>query len=364
MAISNLVRESVKKLVPYSPGKPIEEVEREFGIKDIIKLASNENPLGPSPKAIEAMKKALADVALYPDGSHFALLSALAEYWKIGREYLIAGNGSDELIQYLGSTFLTDNDEVIQAETTFSRYESAAVLAGSKVISIPMKDFTYDLKSIADAITDRTKMIFIANPNNPTGTIVTQKDVDILMSKVPDHVIVVFDEAYNEYVESKDFPNTLEYVKNGANVVILHTFSKIYALAGLRVGYGIAKPEIIKYLNQVREPFNVNSIGQVGAIASLGDQEHVKQSAAVNSAGKRYMYKEFDDMKLTYIPTEANFIWVDIKQDCRSVFVEMMKRGVIIRTGDIFNYPTFIRVTIGTEEQNRRFISTLREVLG
>lgn len=363
MALSDLVGDNVKKLKPYSPGKPIEEVEREYGITDIIKMASNENPLGPSPKAVEAMESTLDGVALYPDGSSYDLIKSLAVHWGVNEDQLIVGNGSDELIHYIGLAFLSPGDEVIQADTTFVRYKSAAVLGGCKLISVPLKDFTYDLEAIAAQITGKTKMIFIANPNNPTGTAVTQKDVDKLMSVAPDHVIVVFDEAYNEYVESDDFPDTLQYVRSGANVIILHTFSKIYALAGLRVGYGIAKPEIIKYIHQVREPFNVNSIGQIGAIASLADPEQVTRSAKANSDGKRFLYKEFDAIGLPYAPTEANFIWVDIKTDCRPVFIELMKRGVIVRSGDIFDCPTFIRVTIGTAEQNRRFIETLREAL-
>lgn len=364
MALSDLVRENVKRLKPYSPGKPIEEVEREFGITNIIKMASNENPLGPSPKAVEAMKAALENIALYPDGSSFSLIKALSAHWNVEEDRLIVGNGSDELIHYIGLAFLSAGDEVIQADTTFVRYESAAVLNDCKVINVPLKNFTYDLEGVAAKITDKTKLIFIANPNNPTGTAVTQRDVDKLMAVVPDHVIVIFDEAYNEYVESNDFPDTLKYVKAGANVIILHTFSKIYALAGLRIGYGIAKPEIIKYIHQVREPFNVNSIAQIGAIASLSDKDQVVRSARANSEGKKYLYAEFDAMGLPYAPTEANFIWVDIKTNCKPVFLEMMKRGVIVRTGDIFNYPTFIRVTIGTAEQNERFIKTLREVLG
>jgi histidinol-phosphate aminotransferase len=231
-------------------------------------------------------------------------------------------------------------------------------------MKVPLKDFTYDLEAMADLFNDRTRMVFIANPNNPTGTAVTQADVDRFMERVPERVIVIFDEAYNEYVESPDFPDTMKYVKEGRNVVILHTFSKIYALAGLRVGYAIARPEIIQCLNQVREPFNVNNIAQVGAIASLADPEQVERSKRVNSDGKRYLYGAFDSMGLPYIPTEGNFIWVNIKQDCRPVFKQLLSKGVIVRTGDIFDYPTYIRVTIDTEAHNRRFIRTLQEVLG
>jgi len=364
MAMTDLVKQNICRLKPYSPGKPIEEVEREFGITNVVKMASNENPLGPSPKAVEKMKEALDKIALYPDGSCHYLIQALAKHWDVSPNMLTVGNGSDDLIHLAGITFLSDGDEVVQAETTFVRYESATVLNNCECCFVPLKDFTYDLETMADRITDHTRMIFIANPNNPTGTAVTQAQVDKFMAKVPNRVIVIFDEAYNEYVETSDFPDTLKYVREGRNVIILHTFSKIYALAGLRVGYAIARPEIIQCLDQVREPFNVNSIGQVGAIASLEDPDQVTRSKKVNSDGKQYLYKEFDAMGMTYTPTEANFVWVDIKTDCRPVFQELLKRGVIVRTGDIFGYPNFIRVTIGTSADNERFIRTLKEVVG
>lgn len=361
--MNDLVTENIRKLKPYSPGKPIEEVEREFGITDIIKMASNENPLGPSPKAMKAMSEALKKVALYPDGSCFYLKKALANHWGVSEDELIVGNGSDELIHYIGITFLSPGDEVVQADPAFVRYESAAVLNDCGCIMVPLKDFTHDLEAMADKITDRTRLVFVANPNNPTGTAVTQKDVERFMARLPERVIAVFDEAYYEYVESTEYPDMVDYIREGANVIVLRTFSKIYALAGLRVGYGIARPEIIQCLNQVREPFNVNSIAQAGALASLGDPEQVERSRRVNSDGKKYLYREFEAMGLPYVPTEANFIFVDIKTNCRPVFNEMLKRGVIVRTGDIFGLPTFIRVTIGTEAENKRFIQTLREAL-
>ena len=363
MAMRDLVNENICRLKPYVPGKPIEEVEREFGITDIVKLASNENPLGPSPKALDAMRRALDKVALYPDGSCFYLKQALARHWGVSEKELIVGNGSDELIHYIGVTFLSGDDQVIQADPSFVRYESAAVLNNCNCVMVPLKDFTHDLDAMADRITDKTRLMFVANPNNPTGTAVTRKDVERFISRLPKRVIAVFDEAYYEYVESPDYPLMYDYVKAGANVIILRTFSKIYGLAGLRVGYGIARPEIIECLDQVREPFNVNSIAQVGALASLGDAGQVERSRRVNAEGKRFLYRELEAMGLPYVPTEANFIFVDLKRDCRPVFTELLKRGVIVRTGDIFGLPSFIRVTIGTEAENRRFIETLREVL-
>jgi len=358
-----LVKENIRKLKPYSPGKPIEEVEREFGITDIVKLASNENPLGPSPRAVEAMKKALDNVALYPDGSCYQLKKALAPHWGVSEEQLIIGNGSDELIHYIGITFLCPGDEVIQADPSFVRYEAAAVLNNCECIMVPLRNFTHDLDAMADRITERTRLIFVANPNNPTGTVVTQRDVERFMSRLPRRVIAVFDEAYYEYVETPDFPNMLDYVRAGANVIVLRTFSKIYGLAGLRIGYGIARPEIIQCLNQVREPFNVNSVAQVGAVASLNDPEQVRRSKNLNSQAKRYFYGEFEAMGLSYTPSEANFVWVDIGRDSRAVFTELLKKGVIVRTGDIFGYPTHIRVTTGTQAENERFIKALREIL-
>jgi len=361
--MSDLVKENIRRLKPYSPGKPIEEVEREFGITDIVKMASNENPLGPSPKALAAMREALNKVALYPDGSCFRLKKALAAHWGVSEDEFIIGNGSDELIHYIGVTFLSEGDEVIQADPSFVRYEAAACLSNCACIMAPLRNFTHDLEAMADRITDRTRLVFVANPNNPTGTAVTQQDVERFMAGLPERVIAVFDEAYYEYVERPEFPEMLDYVREGANVIILRTFSKIYGLAGLRVGYGTARPEIIKCLNQVREPFNVNSVAQAGALASLQDSEQVERSRRVNSEGKRFLYREFEAMGLPYVPTEANFVLVDIKRDCRPVFTELLKRGVIVRTGDIFGLPTFFRVTIGTEADNRRFIQTLREVL-
>jgi histidinol-phosphate aminotransferase len=358
-----LVNEHILKLKPYVPGKPIDEVKREFGIKDVVKLASNENPVGPSPKALKAMKKVLGDVALYPDGGCFTLTQALAAKYGVEENCIICGNGSDELIHYIGITFLSSTDEVISSDVTFSRYESAAVLNNCEYKSAPSCRHTFSLDEIAARINSNTRLIIIANPNNPTGTIVTKDEVDRFMAKVPERVIVVFDEAYYEYVESPDYPDTREYVRQGRNVIILRTFSKIYGLAGLRVGYGIARPEIIAGLHQVREPFNVNSLAQVAAVAALDDTAHVEKSRSVNALGRDYLYAQFDSMDLPYAPTQANFIWVDIKQDCRPVFTEMLKRGVIIRTGDIFGCPTFIRVTIGTMSENERFIKTLKEVL-
>ncbi|MBI2842344.1 MAG: histidinol-phosphate transaminase [Armatimonadetes bacterium] len=359
-----LCREGILKLRPYIPGKPIEEVQREYGLTDIIKLASNENPLGPSHKAVESMKSACERVGLYPDGSCFALRQAVAEHLGVEPDYLSFGAGSDECIHEIGVAFLEDGDDVVQADPTFSQYETAATLMECPCRMIPLNSYSYDVDAMADRITERTKLVFVANPNNPTGTMVTHTQVERLLDRLPERAILVLDEAYHEYnVDRPDFPKALPWVLEGRNIVLLRTFSKIYGLAGLRLGYAIAKPEIIRFMEQVRLPFNVNSVAQAGAIAALADQEHVEKSRKLNAEGKHYFYSEFDRLGLPYAPSDANFVWVDLKKDSRWVFGELLKRGVIIRTGDIFGCPTYARVTIGLPEENQRFIGALEEVL-
>jgi histidinol-phosphate aminotransferase len=355
------VRENVLGLVPYSPGKPIEEVKRELGLEDITKMASNENVLGPSPRAVEAMRAAAESVYLYPDGSWFRLRQALAQRLAVSSESIVVGNGSDEIIHFLGLTFLNPEDEMIQADPSFVRYEAAAALNLAKCHLVPLRDFTHDLVAMREAVNDRTKLVFIASPNNPTGTLNTKAEVDAFLADLPAHVVTVFDEAYREYVEAPDYPETLDYVREDRNVIVLRTFSKAYALAGLRVGYGIAPPELIGYLNQVREPFNVSSVAQEAAIASLADDDQVKRACAMNSAGKRYLYAQFEALGLAYVPTEANFVFVDVGRDCMEVFHALMRLGVIVRAG--LGMPTHVRVTIGRQEDNERFIAALKEVL-
>jgi len=361
--MASLVKEHILDLKPYVPGKPIEEVKRELGLTEVLKLASNENALGPSPKAVQALQEAAATVGLYPDGSCSALKQALAAHWNLEPEQIIIGNGSDELIQFIGLTFLAPGDEVIQADPSFVRYEAAAILNQAKCLKVPLRNFTSDLEAMAARLTPRTKLIFVANPNNPTGTMNTRDEVERLLDRVPDHALVVLDEAYYEYVDDPDYPDSLQYVREGRNVIVLRTFSKIYALAGLRVGYGLARPDLIGYLNQVREPFNVNSLAQVAALASLQDPEQVERARRMNREGKEQLYRAFTELGLPYVPSQANFVLVDVKRDSRQVFAALLRRGVIVRTGDIFGLPTHLRVTVGKPEENERFIAALREVL-
>lgn len=361
---NDLCRKSILNLTPYVPGKPIEEVKRELGIDDIIKLASNENPLGPSPKAVKAMQAALENIALYPEGSCYELRQAVAKHLGVNPDMLIFGAGADEVIHYLGVALLEEGDEIIQGSPSFGQYKAASTLMGCVSHLVPLdNNWAHDLKAMLAKVNDHTKMFFITNPNNPTGTMVTSEQIEAVLDSLPKRCLLVLDEAYYEYADDPNYTRSIEWIKQGRNLIALRTFSKVYALAGMRVGYGIAPKQVIDLLEMVRAPFNVNSVAQVGAIASLADPNQLTRSRELNKRAKEYFYRELDKMGVTYTPTQANFLWIDVKRDCRKVFQELMKRGVIVRTGDIFGSPTHLRVTTGTDEQNERFISTLREVL-
>ncbi len=352
----------LENLVAYDPGKPIEETARELGLnpEDIIKLASNENPLGPSPKAIEAMKEAAEGVHIYPDGGGYKLRTAIAEKFGLGRENIILGNGSNEIIELIGHGFLNPGDNVIAAEHAFVVYKLMATLFGAETIEVPDPGFVHDLDAMAAAITPRTRKVFIANPNNPTGTMVGQEEIDRFMAKVPEHVMVIFDEAYHEFLH--DAPDTLKYVREGRNVVIMRTFSKIQGLAGLRIGYGITTPEIATVLQKCRQPFNTNMIAQAGAIAGLADDEHQQRTRDLNDEGLPFLHSAFEEMGLEYVPSVANFVLVKVG-DGDAVFKAMLQKGVIIRTMSGYKLPEWVRISIGTMAQNRRCLETLKEVL-
>jgi histidinol-phosphate aminotransferase len=351
--------------VPYRPGKPIEEVERELGITGIIKLASNENSLGPSPRAIQAMQQFAAKMHIYPDASAYDLRQALAAHLKVAEDTLVLGNGSDDIIHLLGVTFLEPGDEVIQAWPSFVRYEAAAILNNAPCHLLPLTpDWVHDLDAFAAQINANTRLIFLSNPNNPTGTIVEHAALERFLERVPERALVILDEAYYEYAaDDPRYPDGLRYVREGYNVVVLRTFSKAYGLAGLRIGYGIMRPEIAAWLHQVREPFNVSYMAQAAARAALDDGAHVARTLAMNTQGKHDFYAAFEALGLPYTPTHANFVWVDVQQDCKAVFQALLRRGVITRTGDVFNAPTHLRITIGTEVENAKFLTALREVL-
>ena len=352
----------LRDLAVYQPGKPIEETARELGCapEEIIKLASNENPLGPSPKAVAAMRDAIENAHLYPDGGAFYLRTAIAKKLKITPEHIVLGNGSNEIIELLAHAFLERGDAIVTSEHAFVAYKIIARVFGAKTIEAPSRDYGHDLDAMLAAVTDRTEIIFIANPNNPTGTFLSGDAIERFMSRVPPNLVVVFDEAYYEFVDR--MPDSLRYVQEGQNVLVLRTFSKIHGLASVRVGYGIARPELIEVLHKTREPFNVNGIGQIGALAALNDDEHQRKTKELTDEGRRYFEKEFAAMGLKFIPSAGNFILVNVG-DGISAFRALLQRKVIVRAMKGYNLPEWLRITIGTMEQNRRCVDALREVM-
>ena len=358
-----MINRKILEITPYQPGKPIEEVKRQLGLKEVIKLASNENPLGPSPKAVLAIKKSLTKINRYPEGSCFYLRQRLSKKLKVRPENLIFGNGSDELIDIVIKAFCEPDDEIITADTTFLEYRIIALQNGRAVRCIPLKDFRYDLARIKDRIGPKTKAIFIANPNNPTGTYVTKREVDDFLNGLPENVVAIFDQAYLEFVENKDFPLSLNYFRQGKNVIILRTFSKIYGLAGLRIGYGIAREEFIQYMERARQPFNVNTLAQEAALVALDDTVFIRKAQRAVREGKKYLYGELDRLKINYIPSAANFILIDLKRDGLKIFNKLLKEGVIVRDMQQYGLNNFIRVTIGREKENKKFVAALKKVL-
>jgi histidinol-phosphate aminotransferase len=363
MEKNNLVRKNILDLKPYIPGKPIEDVQRELGLEEVIKLASNETSIGPSPLAIKAVKKEAEKINFYPEGTSRLLREKLADKLEIDKDMIIVGNGADDLIDLIGMAFINEGDEVITSETTFPAYRTAVKIMGGEFIPVKLKDFCFDLEAITEKITDKTKLIYFCNPNNPTGTIVKKNTVEKMMKQVPEDVIVIFDEAYYDYVEDKEYPDSLSYVLEGKNVIILRTFSKIAGIAGVRIGYGIAKPELVGYLRRVVNPFTTNRLAQVAALASLDDTEYYKKVLQSNQEGKKYLYESLNKLGIFYVPTETNFIFIDLKEDSDLVFEKLLRKGIIIRPGKMYGCPTFIRVTIGTHYENEKFIHALKEII-
>jgi histidinol-phosphate aminotransferase len=353
------VHPTIASLTPYSPGKPLAELERELGISQAIKLASNENPWGPSPMALQVLEGAAPSLHRYPDGGAHYLRQALAERLKVDGDQVLVGNGSDEIISLLIRAFLSPGDEAVMADLTFVMYK-LSVLGGHGVpVEVPLKNWVHDVPAMVDAVTDRTRLFFLCNPNNPTGTILTAKEIDGFLSKLPDHVVVVFDEAYYEYVRHPEFPDCLRYVREGRPVAVLRTFSKIYGLAGLRVGYGCTTKEIAGYVNRVRPPFNVNSLAQEAARAALSDDEHVAKSRAMNEAEMTFLEEKLTAMGLEPVPSQANFLYFNAGIDGKRVYEALLREGVIIRH---IRGP-MVRVTIGQPTENRRFLESLTRVL-
>lgn len=349
---------------PYVPGKPIEEVQREYGLEDVIKLASNENPLGPSPKAMAAIEEAIPRVNLYPDGQSYYLRHALAEHLGVAPEQVIVSNGADGAIMQVCMAYLEEENEVIISQSSFPIYDIFVHAMRATLIKTPLKNYGLDLTAMAGAIGDRTKLIFICNPNNPTGTIVTADEVDAFMEQAPDHVLVVFDEAYYELVASDEYPHTLKYVREGRdNVMIMRTFSKVYGLAGLRLGYAIATPETLAPLNRVRETFAVNRLAQAAGIAALEDKAFLEKSVAANHVGRLYLYGEFERLGLRYVESHTNFILVEIGPQATTIQQRLLEKGVIVRPCTGYDLPDFLRITVGDQDQNARSIGALEDVL-
>ena len=352
----------MRDLAVYEPGKPIEETARELGVdpNEIIKLASNENSLGPSPKAVATMRAAIESAQLYPDGSGRYLRKAIAERLGLGVENVILGNGSNEVIEFIAHAFLNRKDEVVTSEYAFIAYKLIAQLFDAQTIETPTIDFQPDLDRMLSVVTPKTKIIFIANPNNPTGALIAQGNIDNFVDRVPDGVITVLDEAYFEFLD--DPPDTLRHVRDGRDVVVLRTFSKIHGLASLRVGYGIARPELIDVLQKTRQPFNVNGIAQIGALAALEDEEHLRKTKRLVDSGRAYFENEFRAMKLKFNPSAGNFVFVNVSNG-PAVFKKLLAMKIIVRPLLGYNLPEWLRITVGTMEQNEKCIAALKKAL-
>jgi histidinol-phosphate aminotransferase len=361
--MKNLTAKGIEKLIPYPPGKPIEELERELGITGSIKLASNENPLGPSPLALQAIRDNLNKINRYPDGSGFYLKSRLADIFGLNRDRIIIGNGSNELIELIIRTFLSPGEEVIQAFPTFLVYEKIVTGAGGESVTVPLKDFRIDLDGISGAITPKTKIIFVNNPNNPTGSAFSRDEAASFLRSVPDDILIVLDEAYIEFVTDRDIANGLDFLKDYKRLILLRTFSKLYGLAGLRIGYGFASEELIDYMNRVRQPFNANSLAQAAATAALGDTEFISATLKLVRDGLTYLYGQLDTLGLEYMPTQTNFFLIRMPLGGKKVYELMLREGVIVRSMESYGLKEYIRINVGLPEENERFIRTLKKVL-
>ena len=353
----------IAQLQPYVPGKPIETLQRELGLNDVVKLASNENPLGPSPRATEAIKAALGRLHRYPDGAAHDLTDRLARQWDVTADNVVLGNGSDDLIAMIARAFLAPGDEVVVPQPSFLMYALAAQWSGARCASVALKSLTIDLAAMADAVSPASKIIFLCNPNNPTGTIFAKADFDRFLDRVPDDVMIVLDEAYAEFVRSDDFVSGADYIYRKRPIVTLRTFSKAYGLAGLRVGYGIMPAEVAQILHRVRDPFNVSIPAQAGALAALDDHAHLLETRRVTHDGIAYLQNALERLGLTSYPTEANFFLIDVKTEADRVYHQLLREGVIARSMRAYGYPNFIRISIGRSSENQRFIEALAKVL-
>ena len=361
--IKDLVPEWIQRLAPYPPGMPLEELEREYGITGSIKLASNENPFGPSPRAIAAIADALPMLHRYPDGSGFYLRQALAKRIGVSADAIILGNGSNDIIELAVRAFLRPGDEAVMADQAFVIYRMVVQAAGAIARPVPLRRFTHDLEAIKAAIGPATRLVFLANPNNPTGTIYKRDEWEDFLDDVPPHVLIVADDAYADYVEDAEYPDSLAYQRRDRLLLTLRTFSKIYGLAGVRVGYGVGPLAVVEVLNRIRQPFNVNALAQVAALAALDDQAHVERTRANNREGLAYLRAACEGLGRAYVPSWANFLLIDVGDGAR-VYDALLRRGVIVRPMGVYGFPRHLRVTVGTPAENQRFAESLAAVLG
>ena len=356
-------RDSIGPMEAYVPGRPMDDVKKDYNLPHVVKLASNENPYGCSPSVRDAVTATFDNAGVYPDGYCTKLRAAVSKFYDVPENSLIFGAGTDEVIAMLGKIFIDENDCAVTAEVTFSQYAASVEAMGGRMIYAPMKNHTFDLDALLTAVNDKTKIIFIANPNNPTGTYFPKDEQDRFMEKVPAHIVVVFDEAYQEYTTAPDYPDTLSTIKKYPNAVLLKTFSKIYGIASFRTGFGVCHPSIINEMEKIRCPFNVTAQAQAAAIAALADQDFVRESRAKNRHVMQRTADALSAMGFYVIPSQANFLTVDVKQDSGELFKKLMTKGYITRDGAAFGIPGFLRISIGTEDEMDGFIAALKEVL-
>ncbi|AWQ13770.1 histidinol-phosphate transaminase [Bacillus velezensis] len=358
------IKEQLRQLKPYQPGKPIEEVKMEYGLEKVVKLASNENPFGCSQAAKDALHQEIEQLALYPDGYSAALRTRLSEHLQVSESSIIFGNGSDELVQIICRSLLNDQANTITAAPTFPQYRHNAVIEGAEVREVPLRsDGAHDLDRMLEAIDGETKVIWVCNPNNPTGTYTSEQELIAFLNRVPEHILVVLDEAYYEYVTAEDYPESIPLLKQYANVMILRTFSKAYGLAALRVGYGIADEALIRQIEPAREPFNTSRIGQASALAALDDQTFIQECVEKNKAGLKQYYDFAETHGLTCYPSQTNFVLIDFNRPADELFQALLEKGYIVRSGQALGFPTALRITVGTKEQNEEILTILAAIL-
>ncbi len=362
--LTALANKGVSSLHPYQPGKPISELERELGITDIVKLASNENPLGCSEKAIAAMQQEFSEISRYPDANGYYLKQAISQRLGVEMNQITLGNGSNDVLDLIARTFAGRGSEVIFSQHAFVVYPIAATAVEADSVAVPAKNYGHDLEAMADAITNKTRLIFIANPNNPTGTCENAADLRNFMQRVPENVIVVLDEAYYEYVDDPDYPQTINWLTEYPNLIITRTFSKAYGLAGARIGYSISHPEIAGLLNRVRQPFNVNSFAMSAAAAALSDVNFLTQAVNLNKQGMNFLTQQLDEMGYSYIPSMGNFLTMDMATDAAEIYQKLLHKGVIVRPVANYEMPQHLRISIGLMEENQRFVEALKAVSG